>query len=126
MHQCIGVGFTRFPKEEQSGGTRLAKVQINCAILAEFRQLDTHKLNFHFCSENSPNLTCYITSRVHNINCQSTIPPLRSFLGRSNKIPTNLFNALYTIRSCIFDFLTIIQWNWSLYEYVWVVNGQVH
>ena len=33
---------------------------------------------FILCSENSPNLTCYITLRVHVINVLSTVPSLVS------------------------------------------------
>ena len=43
-------------------------------------KLDTHKLIFILCGENSPNFTCHTTLRVHNINNQSTVPPLRSSL----------------------------------------------
>ena len=35
---------------------------------------------FILCSAISPNLTCYIISRVHIINRQSTVPQLRSSL----------------------------------------------
>ena len=35
---------------------------------------------FILCSAISPNLTCYIMSRVHIINRQSTVPPLHSSL----------------------------------------------
>ena len=45
---------------------------------SECRQLDDHKCNFHFICENSPGLTSYIKLRVHNINGQTTVPPLRS------------------------------------------------
>ena len=37
-------------------------------ILAECRRLDTLTGIFILCSVNSPNLTCYITLWVHNIN----------------------------------------------------------
>ena len=36
---------------------------------------------FILCSKISPNLACDITLRVHNINDQSTVPPLRSSLA---------------------------------------------
>jgi hypothetical protein len=38
------------------------------------------QFSFYVFSGNSPNLTCYIKLRVHSINGQSTIPPLRSSL----------------------------------------------
>ena len=65
--------------------------QLGWAILAECSQSrgcingsecsNKNKRNFFIlCSENSPNLTCYITLRVHNRKGQSTILPLRSSL----------------------------------------------
>ena len=54
--------------------------QLGWAILAECKQLDTLNSIFILCSENSPNITCYKTLSVHNINGQSTISPLCSFL----------------------------------------------
>ena len=62
--------------------TQNSDYQLGWAILAECRQLDTHKHIFHFMSWNSPYLTCYITLRVHNINGQSTVPPLHFSLRR--------------------------------------------
>ena len=39
---------------------------------------DPLNATYIFCSDNSPNLTCYVTLRVHIINDLSTIPSLRS------------------------------------------------
>ena len=62
--------------------TKNPDYQLGWAILAECRQLDNHNAIFILCSENFPNLTCYITLTVHNINGQSTVPPLHSSLSR--------------------------------------------
>ena len=37
------------------------------------------------CGGKSPNLPCYITSRVHIIESQSRVPPIRSFLVKNDK-----------------------------------------
>jgi hypothetical protein len=69
-------------KEEGSGGT----VDWPWKIRTWLGQL----IEFILCSKKCPNLTCYITSiRVHNINGQSTIPPLRfSFERYKDRCPS--------------------------------------
>ena len=57
--------------------TETPKYQLGWAVLAVSRPLDNLKSNLHFIS---PNLNQYITLRVHIINSQSTVPPLRSSL----------------------------------------------
>ena len=54
--------------------------QLGWDILAECRQLVTHTTTLILCSENSLNLPVTLTLRIHNINGQSTVPPLHSSL----------------------------------------------
>ena len=43
--------------------------------------------NITLCTENSPSLTCYINTRVHDVNSQTTVPSLCSSLLTSNLLP---------------------------------------
>ena len=51
-------------KEERSGGTVDRPLKIQTTNLVECRQLDTHKLIFILCTENSPNLTCSLYHKI--------------------------------------------------------------
>ena len=69
--------------------TKNSDYQFGWAILTACRQLPINPI-FILPSENySPNLTCYLTLRVHNINGPSTVPPLCPSLHSTN-IPCGL------------------------------------
>ena len=64
--------------------TETPDCQLGWAFWASSWLLDTLKYaTFILCSKNCPKLACYITSRLHNINSQSTIPSLRSSLVKT-------------------------------------------
>ena len=69
---CSGIGLGLLWTQERLKWrncrliTKNPDYYLGWAILAECRQLDTHSCIFHLCSENFPNLTCYIKLKVHN------------------------------------------------------------
>ena len=90
---CHSLGQGRTKSRNCRLTHKTSDYQVGWAILAECKQLDTHKHNFQFMygKFSQPYLLCYITLRVHYINGQYTVPPLRSsFLCR----------IVYTISIC--------------------------
>ena len=73
VHKSMNIGQTQGRTKSRSCRltTKNSDYQIGWAILTAI---------FILPSENSPNLTCYLTLRVHNINDTSIVPPLGSSL----------------------------------------------
>ena len=75
-----------YSKEEQSGGTVEWAQKLQTTHLVDcFDCWIPWNAIFILCSENSPNLPCYITSRVHIIESQCGVPPLGSSLVLHNR-----------------------------------------